>query len=524
MKTYSLLVLAFFLYTNFAEAQLPTYAGLPDSTQVLVVYNSLSDSSRAVMNYYKNARGIPDINIVPLDELENKTISYEGVDHLVVIDDYPHQFELIKDKTNEFPGSSTPTIHAWIYFNDYIVKPIRSALITRFVNGVPLKDIIRYIVICQDVPFKLQTTADWANPTDNGIVLSTGIDGLLTFISKSFANPDYFITDFTTYKTFSNPYFNADECYSLEYRFLPYHFVNGLDTLSYLVSRLAGPSYSDIIGMIDRSTHPTMSGNGSWVIDNCLSAVGDDDMIKSNELLRSIDLTVRYDSTNYSIIIPSSDSVMCYTSPGTHHPGFNSDYLRHLNFNYQNGAVINTFESFNGNSLQYPDVRRASQGLIAEFIMTGGTGGIAHAYEPGVIVADSIFFPAYSLGYNFVDAAYLGMSWVGRQNIVIGDPLLRIRDFCADTLTTDEIITSSNIECAIYVPPGRTLTIASGSNINFIKNAHLKVDGNLIIEENSTVNFYGFSCFIVNNSLIVAANSSLNFLDFNRAIISGIFI
>lgn len=320
MKTLITFFVLFISVNYTIRSQEPTYASLPDSSHVLVVYNSLDQTSIDVKDYYKNARRIPELNILPLDLPESISITYEGVEHIVGIDDEPHQFELIKDKTNAFPNSATPTIHAWIYFNDYIVNPIRSALITRFVNGVPLKDIIRYIVICQDVPFKLQTTDDWSVPTSDGVVLSTGLDGLLTFISKSFANPDYYITDFTTYKTFINPYFNADECYNLEYRFLPYHFVNGLDTLSYLVSRLAGPSYSDITGMIDRSTHPTMSGKGSWVIDNYLSALGDNDMIKSNELLNSIDLTVRYDGTSDPIIIPSSDSVMCYTSPGTHHP------------------------------------------------------------------------------------------------------------------------------------------------------------------------------------------------------------
>ena len=69
MKTlYSLFALIILLTTSI-YSQEPTYAGLPDSSQVLVVYNSLSQISIDVKDYYKNARGIPESNIVDLDSL-----------------------------------------------------------------------------------------------------------------------------------------------------------------------------------------------------------------------------------------------------------------------------------------------------------------------------------------------------------------------------------------------------------------------------------------------------------------------
>lgn len=43
-----------------------TYAGVPDSSHVLVVYNKLDSTSVKVKNYYQTARGIPEINIVGL--------------------------------------------------------------------------------------------------------------------------------------------------------------------------------------------------------------------------------------------------------------------------------------------------------------------------------------------------------------------------------------------------------------------------------------------------------------------------
>lgn len=52
-----------FLCINVAEAQ----PSLPDSSHVLVVYNSLDQTSIDVKNYYKLRRGIPSSNIVHLD-------------------------------------------------------------------------------------------------------------------------------------------------------------------------------------------------------------------------------------------------------------------------------------------------------------------------------------------------------------------------------------------------------------------------------------------------------------------------
>ena len=66
MKTLYFSVFFLFLLTVNAQIQVPTDAGIPDANHVLVVYNSLSDTSLMVKNYYQNARGIPSSNIVPL--------------------------------------------------------------------------------------------------------------------------------------------------------------------------------------------------------------------------------------------------------------------------------------------------------------------------------------------------------------------------------------------------------------------------------------------------------------------------
>jgi hypothetical protein len=67
MKQFYAIAIAFLFLGNLARSQ--TYAGLPDSSHVLVVYNSLDQTSTDVKNYYKLARGIPAENIVGLTNL-----------------------------------------------------------------------------------------------------------------------------------------------------------------------------------------------------------------------------------------------------------------------------------------------------------------------------------------------------------------------------------------------------------------------------------------------------------------------
>jgi hypothetical protein len=55
-----------------------------------------------------------------------------------------------------------------LYFNEKIVQPIRTHLLTTYVNGQPLKDIIRFIVLCKGVPYKINDRKDsWKGESYN---------------------------------------------------------------------------------------------------------------------------------------------------------------------------------------------------------------------------------------------------------------------------------------------------------------------------------------------------------------------
>lgn len=63
-----LLLLCLLLCYNLVEAQqTPTFADPPGPEHVLVVYNSLDQTSIDIKDYYINARNIPAYNVVYLE-------------------------------------------------------------------------------------------------------------------------------------------------------------------------------------------------------------------------------------------------------------------------------------------------------------------------------------------------------------------------------------------------------------------------------------------------------------------------
>lgn len=76
MKHFYVSCFLFFLCSTIADAQ--NYMNIPGPENVLVVYKApvVNDSvSYKVMEYYKTARGIPEANIVGLDDLTEESYS-----------------------------------------------------------------------------------------------------------------------------------------------------------------------------------------------------------------------------------------------------------------------------------------------------------------------------------------------------------------------------------------------------------------------------------------------------------------
>lgn len=121
MKTVITFLVLLVLCNCKIYSQDPTYAGIPDANRVLVVYNSNSDTSFMVANYYKNVRNIPTSNIVPLFLPDSVPVTYQGSTHYVGI---RQETDIILDLYNNSIGTWTPTFHAWKYY--LVILPLKS--------------------------------------------------------------------------------------------------------------------------------------------------------------------------------------------------------------------------------------------------------------------------------------------------------------------------------------------------------------------------------------------------------------
>lgn len=70
------------------------------------------------------------------------------------------------------------------------------------------------------------------------------------------------------------------------------------------------------------------------------------------------------------------------------------------------------------------------------------------------------------------------------------------------------------------MPEGNTVYIEDNANLNFIRNASIDVDGELIIGNNATINFTKYSSLRLKDA-VIQPNSNLNFVDKSILIVKG---
>lgn len=99
-------------------------------------------------------------------------------------------------------------------------------------------------------------------------------------------------------------------------------------------------------------------------------------------------------------------------------------------FNYPPGAIFNTIESFNGRALGGLGMGPTPQEQLADFIAAGGTFAIGNVWEPlsWTIGDNSAIVRNFLLGdLTWAEAAYTAIPALSWQQIVVGDPLAKVR-------------------------------------------------------------------------------------------------
>jgi len=368
-------------YSMDVLISLTTFSGMPsnqylvrEADSILVIYNINSEVSGQVKDYYADpvtGRGIPAEHILPLDAPDAETISRETYNSL---------------KT---------TIEDWLTTNEVRYE-------------------VKYIVTCKGVPLRIENVNGSGTGADFACV-----DSELCLLYESY--------EILGRK--SNPYYQL----STPQVFHPGKFAKGGLTARYLVTRLTGYSYEEVTGMIDRCKDPYQGGDGWYILDDDPD-IGYDYMPSANSLMVGDGLNTYFDNTDVfvtaaTIADPSiSDHVMGYCGHGIHHSPNPGEWyiINDLQFTYLNGALFNSYESFNGTTFIWEN--HSGHGMVGDFIRMGGSGGIGHVYEPysDGVGDERVLYRWYARGYGLAEAQYMACRYMSWTEVVVGEPLCHI--------------------------------------------------------------------------------------------------
>jgi uncharacterized protein (TIGR03790 family) len=339
---------------------------------VLVVVNRQSADSQKIGEYYVNRRAIPANHICRLSVTADEEISRE------------------------------------IYTRD-VEEPVAECLTSR-----KLVEQVLYIVTTLGVPLKIAGAGNPQGTTAAAVdselaTLYLKIKGKTLSLSGPLTNPLFGKTG----APFRHPDFPI-----------------------YLVTRLAGYDYEDVVHMIDHALEAV--DRGKVVID-----VRADENTPGNQWLRAAAAQVPQDRLildDSARVLYDQTDVIAYASWGFNDP---DRHRRTLGFHWLPGAVMTEFVSTNGRTFRRPPPEwtlgnwkdsskwfaGSPQDLCADEIHAGVTGASGHVYEPFLALTPrpEYLIPAYLEGRTLAESYYLAIPAISWQNIVLGDPLCRLR-------------------------------------------------------------------------------------------------
>src|SRR6266568_2952150 len=220
----------------------------------------------------------------------------------------------------------------------------------------------------------------------------------------------------------ANPYFRRDA---------PFSHTDPSNESMRLSARLDGFSAADVIASINRAQK-------AYVVPSYQQVVIDDSPIASAHdattmaslagVLAQRGQNYIYDNTT-APVLTAPRPVVGYVSHGVNDGpgGLELGYLtQQLHFDLANGAIFHTWESYNG--VTFDPTRTTGQGLVAQWIQSGGTAGIAHVEEPSAsiytVTNEDRLFDMMLQGYTFAEAAWNATPQLSYVNTVVGDPLM----------------------------------------------------------------------------------------------------
>jgi uncharacterized protein (TIGR03790 family) len=340
--------------------------------QVLIVVNKQSRDSREIGEYYLKKRGVPLANLCTIDTAPNEKIAREVYD-----------------------------------------RDIRTP-VGEFLTKHNLVEKILYIVTTAGVPLDVTGNSDGLRNTAAAVdseltVLYQQLHGVVIPIPGWVRNPLFMQRD----APFRHPQFPM-----------------------YLVTRLAAYDMGEMKSLVDRAL--VARNTGKFVID-----ARADDSTPGNGWLRTAALLLPKDRVildDSGTVLKNQKDVIGYASWGSNDRARKE---RFLHFQWLPGAIMTEFVSTNGRTFKRPPdtwqigpwtdkskwFEGAPQTMSADYIHEGASGASGHVDEPYLTGCPRPEFvlPAYYQGRTMAESYYLGIPGLSWMNIVIGDPLMRLK-------------------------------------------------------------------------------------------------
>ena len=352
----------------------------PDPATVAILYNSGSDESKKLAEFYALAREIPAANLVGLALPESEEISREDFNSKL-------RDRLIREYDRR---------EWWVRGKD----PAG--------NLVPTMSKIRVLVCIRGVPSRITGTGP-PNPPVPGEqpftkTTQSAVDSELALLG---------IEGVPLEGPMNNPYFKSE---------LPFAEARLPTTL---VGRIDGPTVEICGRMIKDAIETEKTGLwGMAVVDIARmlpqNVEGDpalEKIIKSNLEAGIPVIADRFPDT-LPTNFPLRDVALYF---GWYTWNVNGPFIN-PDFRFKKGAVAVHLHSFSGGQLRDP-----TKNWSAPLLAKGAAATLGNVYEPYLPLTHhfDVFESQLLKGFTLVEAAYMSLPVLSWQNIVVGDPLYR---------------------------------------------------------------------------------------------------
>lgn len=386
-KTFSVTIMLFSMLIGFAQ--------LPDYDDVGVIVNMNSQVSQDIATYFKQARNIPEINIIPVHTVTDEiidTIEFRNIQYQI---------------------------------KNYILQ-----------NNMDSK--LNYLVTTKGVPFDIQVDSCSVGGSEATVWYCASVESELTLLLSA----DSARILKKGYRT--NPYYG-----SIEHQ-------NTKPTDLLLVTRLDGHSKEHVFSLIDRSGPNTYVNKEiakfifdiSFTTDSLIFDLFAQKMYPAIDTLTSRGWNVFFDGDT---LVPLNETnVLGFVAY------IQSGFEEQLNYTWVNGSFAELMVPI-ANLTFYDSLFPTNRPDLAAILSEGCTSGsgFVHPYFASQSTDFAILFGRYTeerdIPYNLAESYYMATKTLSWMNIVVGDPKTTITTQSGSAVNDFEGISNFNV----YPNPAR---------------------------------------------------------------------